>query len=384
VKTLTPLVLLVACIGCSTDLGEGDPDAAREVVYDQRGVPAYAGQALIIESCGAGGFCHASGIEPAERYGAPAHLDFDLTLATTTVEPAVEETQRLADDQRRILAMKGAVWEQVVSGLMPPGGEVGRIYHEAVGPDGLDVRYDRVADDGRTFTDLPGLDTEEGREILRNWLAAGAPVIERTRVHVDGETTGDTSRVCGRTCVDTGWESIYTQIIRPSCALSVCHDHEDPQGGLDLLGEASLSDPATAAGAAAVRARLLEADVTTHQCVEMGQTTMLTPGQPNRSLFYTKLDPPSEDELCGARMPAAGSPLSDQELCVVRAWIECGACDEAPDDTATPSDPPTCGQCLHAARERCGVAGAFHPDAGSATCAEAPTCSNVLDPPSAD
>lgn len=379
-KALTrPLVLLLLMLGCSTDLGEGDPDAAREVVYDQRGVPAYAGQALIIESCGAGGFCHAEGISAADRFGAPAGLNFDLTLATTTGEPALEETQRLADDQRRILEMKGEVWEQVVSGLMPPKGEVGRLYHEAVGPGGLDVRYDRVSDDGTTFTDLPGLETEEGREILRNWLAAGAPVIERTVGRTDGTSVGDVSRICARTCVDTGWESIYTQVIRPSCALSACHGHEQPQGGLDLLGEASLSDPPTPQGAASVRERLLEAEVFSPQCVQLGQSTMLAPGDPDGSLFYTKLDPPSAQALCGARMPAAGSPLNEQELCAIRAWIECGACAESPDESAPES---SCARCLHDARERCGVAGAFDAETGVASCAEAPSCKNVLDPPS--
>src|SRR5690606_9257287 len=96
---------------------------------DAKGVPAYAGQALVIQSCGAGGFCHAGEIEdPAYHYGAPAGLTFDLTLEATTTEVTHEEAARLTADHNRVKDMARAIWGQVVSGAMPPGGAAGADY----------------------------------------------------------------------------------------------------------------------------------------------------------------------------------------------------------------------------------------------------------------
>ena len=66
VKRLILLVVLVS-FGCAPELGEGDVESAREVVYDQRGLPAFAGQAIMIQSCGAGGHCHSPEIEPSKE-----------------------------------------------------------------------------------------------------------------------------------------------------------------------------------------------------------------------------------------------------------------------------------------------------------------------------
>lgn len=382
-KRLVLLVLLVATVGCTPDPGECDLAAAEEVVYDQNGVPAFAGQALAIQSCGAGGFCHsADGIPPADRFGAPAGLNFDVRIATTTVEVAEADTQRLSDAQKQIVRMAGALWEQVTSGRMPPSGHAGEEYARQVAEMGL--RFDRVGNDGTTFEPLPDIASEQGREIFRNWLACGAPVIERTQPRVDRlpHTVGPCVPVCARTCVDTTWESIYAQVIRPSCALSRCHDHDDPAGDLDLLGEATLDEPPTLEGALVARARLLESEVTTTECREAGETMMLAPRAPEESLFFQKIAARSDDAVCGGRMPASGSPLTEQQVCAIEAWIRCGACAEPNGDPVDPSDPsgPTCAECLEAARSTCGVGAPFDPTAGRAECAEEPSCANRVVP----
>lgn len=385
VKRLIPLALL-ACIGCSPDLGEADAEAAAEIVYDAKGVPAYAGQAVMIQSCGAGGFCHADDIlDPMDRYGAPAGLSFDLRLEANGTEVAGDQAARLTADHNRVKDMARTIWEQVLSGQMPPGGAAGAKYHERRG-----VSYDRFADDGVTHNPLPELDAEdegereEAREILRNWLASGAPIIRRAQQSVDPRApveAGACTPICPRTCVDVTWESIYAQIIRPSCALSRCHDHDDPQGDLDLLGESTLEAAPSLEGALRVRSRLLEHRVTTHECREMEQTTMLAPGDPMTSLFYLKVAPPTEDppvEVCGGRMPAAGTPLVTQEVCAIRAWITCGACGDTPEDRE-PED-PECASCLRDARASCGIAAPYDRDRElpNAVCAETPVCSNVV------
>ncbi|RLB52556.1 MAG: hypothetical protein DRJ42_14490, partial [Deltaproteobacteria bacterium] len=156
-----------------------DEEASRLVVYtdDDQGLPAYAGQALITGTCSG---CHDGS---------------DLSLASDG--PSTERLRRLQDgftnSPRNLLGT-------VYSGSMPPT---------------------RNAPTEPSYRSLPALQTPEGREILRNWLACGAPVVERItenrpagvvpvgavvpahpRVPPEGCGTGLTD--CSGTCVDSG------------------------------------------------------------------------------------------------------------------------------------------------------------------------------------
>lgn len=167
-----------------------DPFAARTVVHDANGLPLYAGQALVLQTCsGSGAFCHASGA--ADRIGAPATLDFDLLPVT---DPARYDASiaGLREVQAMIYAQRNLMWGQIVSGAMPPGAEgeanIGRDFGYVVDP--LNPDADVL---------LAQLDTPEGQEIVRNWLACGAPFIERTFDRLpDPCTTGEdcVSGVC--------------------------------------------------------------------------------------------------------------------------------------------------------------------------------------------
>lgn len=327
-RWLLPILLVLT--GCADDLGPKDEDAALEVVYDAQGVPAFAGQALMIEGCGAGAFCHAEVSSLERRYGAPAGLDFDLRVASIGEAPEVEAAERLERDQLRIIAMRHSVWAEVQARAMPPGGAVGRAYTELT----AHVRFERV--DGATFSPLPGLDTEEGRALLRVWLASGAPVVERTEPRSDGEpsVTGFTVAPCPRTCVDPTWESIHADVLAPSCATSACHDADEPEGALDLSGEPG-----------AVLARITGAPSEGALCAASG-TPILTPGSPERSLLFVKMAATSSSEVCGTRMPPSGSPPSERALCAIEAWIRCGACG---------AGDASCEACIDEARARCGV-----------------------------
>ena len=327
-RWLLPILLVLT--GCADDLGPKDEDAALEVVYDAQGVPAFAGQALIIQGCGASAFCHAEASSLERRYGAPAGLDFDLRVASIGEAPELEAAARLERDQLRTIAMRHHVWAQVQAGAMPPRGAIGRAYAEET----AHVRFERV--DGATFSPLPGLDTEEGRALLRVWLASGAPVVERTEPRSDGEpsVTGFTVAACARTCVDLTWESIHTDVLAPSCASSACHGGEAPEGALDLSGEPG-----------ALLARIRGAPSEGALCAESG-VPILTPGSPERSLLFVKMAATSSSEVCGTRMPPSGSPPSEQSLCAIEAWIRCGACG---------AGDARCDACIDEARARCGV-----------------------------
>jgi len=153
-------LLLTLLGGCVSQVGtDCDEPAARTIVYtaDDQGLPMYAGQALIHQSCGYGAFCHTES-PVAERYGVPAGLDFDMELAVGS-----DDVERLRRGQRRVYEHRDSIWTEVKARRMPPPG---------VGA--------QVVAGGPSFLDLPALDSAEGRQILHNWLACGAPVVERT------------------------------------------------------------------------------------------------------------------------------------------------------------------------------------------------------------
>ena len=332
----SPVPLLAAALlgGCFASPGDCDPVAealAYEVVYTEDGLPAFAGQAMLNRSCGNGQFCHTEGISAAtDRNGAPSGLDFDLPLAAiasprsldarATIEAAA---LRLAAHQERVYSMRGDIWGQVTSGSMPPRGEAGDAVRDRVA---ATPGYDRLAADGATFSPLPGLDTDEGREILRSWLACGVPVVDRTIENAVDAPVGAFVPVCERSCVDATWDAIYAHVITPSCAIGGCHapDEESRLSGmLDMSG-----------GAAAARLALVDVPAMGEGCSgpppmagpEPGHGFQrVTPGDSSASLLFVKISAASSVDVCGGRMPSGTIALSPQRACAIAAWIDCGA-----------------------------------------------------------
>lgn len=356
------LLGLLAIGGCRSTIDPADCDqaAALELVYDQDGLPAFAGQALIVRHCGAGGFCHSEDIPAADRFGAPAGLDYDLRPAAYGFELELDEVARLGRHQSALLDDIHAVWTAVEEGSMPPGGEGGAAYSANV-----PTRFDRVTDDG--FEALPGPASPEGRATLRNWLACGAPVVERTLERFDGlpNAVGFTAPACDRRCVDPSWEAIYGTIIAApepdpegswqggSCASARCHSAGEAAGEL-LLSE----------GPSRALEALVEVPARGVQCAPTGMP-LIVPGDPDASLLWLKVSRASAS-VCGNRMPSSGSLLSEQQRCALREWIRCGACEDSSDER--------CASCLESARETCGV----DPSAPGG-CAEPAECTASLE-----
>ena len=177
VHTVLPSALLLsvtALSGCTVDLGECNDPVARRVVYDPDGFPAYEGQALVAVSCGNALYCHSSAADPEFRFSATVGFDFDVQLA---FGDAPEEAERLRRARENVLEYRDDIYCEVQDGRMPPFGEATLIAHEEV------PRY-RNAEGER----LPFVDSFEGLNILRTWLACDAPVIERTTAHPTGAT----------------------------------------------------------------------------------------------------------------------------------------------------------------------------------------------------
>ena len=339
---------------CLPGTGDCDREAAAQLAYDQNGVPAFVGQALVITSCGDGAFCHAPGVAAGDRFGAPAGLDYDVRVVSTTPEPDPERALALRDAQDRILAQHAFIMQQVQDGHMPPRGAAGASYAMGV------TSQFRVALGDGTNAPLPSLDDPDAQEELRNWIACGAPLVERTEPRSDAQdnAAGFTVPACDSTCIDLTWPALHAGLIVPGCAGAKCHDGVTAAGGLDLSGDPTV-----------VRDRLLDAPADGLLCRARGGP-LLTAGDPSSSLLYLKVAPVDGRVPCGVRMPVSGSALNAQRLCALSAWITCGAC-------ADPAD-AACATCIEEHRASCGV-----PAGGtmSGECVEQTICDATFTPP---
>jgi hypothetical protein len=295
--------LLLPCVGCTPELGTCDPAAAVSVAYDEAtGMPAYAGQALVIASCGNGAFCHGAEARGRDRYGVPTGLELDVRLAA--IDGAVDEAEvvRLRHGRFHVVQHARAILASVEAGTMPPDG--------AAGAEALDgaPRFVRI-DEQEGAVPLPAVSTPEGRAILRNWLACGAPVVERPVPRMDG-APAEVVPALVLPPVEPTWASIFGDVLETrGCAAARCH------GGTEAGFRVT--------DAAGTYAALVGAAASGEDCDGMG--TLVVPGSPDASLFLAKLSAHRGAMVCGDPMPIGGIPLRAEDLDAIRTWITNGA-----------------------------------------------------------
>lgn len=304
-KQLTLGALLCAFqAGCSTaELGECDELAARQLVFDQNGTPAYAGQAQLMVSCGNGGFCHsAEASGPLGRFGAPGHLNFDMNVAATGADPAEAATDRLRRGVSRVREYAESIFTEVDAQRMPPFGEATITAHAGV------PRF--AFEDGSR---LKLVDTFEGLEVLQNWLACGAPVVERTTPRGAGvEPVGDIVPAQG-SAIQPTFSSIYNNYISPTCG-QACHGPNIPT---ELArSNLNMSTQGLAYTALVNQAAAGEACGST-------TATRVIPGDAAGALITQKL---SGSPPCGESMPIGGT-VPAGVLTALQQWINDGALD---------------------------------------------------------
>lgn len=96
-------------------------------------------------------------------------------------------------------------------------------------------------------------------------------------------------------------------------ACGLCHKTAASGGGL-------MFDPADKAGSFAALVGPKSAGLNGSTCTGK---TYVVPGMPDASLLYEKIAKAMPS--CGARMPATGTIMMDDEIATVRAWIMAGA-----------------------------------------------------------
>jgi hypothetical protein len=361
------LVLCVSSlIGCKRDLGECNLDgqtpdgrpidgpAAFDIAYRETdGLPMYEGQAIVQSTCGDGAFCHAPAAVGGNRFGTPSGLNFDVDLACidasqdpNCAQPIesceggqnrstyCERLEGLQDNQNQVRNWAEGMMQEIRSGAMPPGA-AGRSVRNT-------IPWVRKSDGGQ----LPSIDSSEGQEIVRNWLACQAPAIART------ETPPSTAlelepcpSVDDEICVyagpgdlpDPNWSDIYFGIMFTDCV--ICHgptndaDDQNPNNPLD----GNIPGGASPAGLAALNLTGVDTADTSNWPAESwsavvnalaadpgecaGQGTVVVPFDSDGSIMIQKM---RNVQTCGDRMPLGGS-ISEARIQVVEEWIEQGA-----------------------------------------------------------
>lgn len=317
-KTLSVSLLAMGIFvaGCGPELGSCDPNEARRLVYDIAGTPAFEGQAMMIQSCGFGAFCHSTEIVIENRRGVPTGLEYDLRLASFTDMTEPEATERLRTAQRRAFEDRHSIWDQVQSGLMPVPGDVAAEILAAA------PVYTRLnAATGRT-SPSPGIDTPEGQDALRNWLACGLPVVERTITpNDDVDPIPEVGWIVATemvTPLEPNWTSIFTLMIEPRCNQAPCHGSA-AAGELRLAAQEGEGDPEAFALATLIAGR--GSDEGEGNCGPNG-TPYIVPMDPAGSLFVEKL---LINPSCGERMPIGGAPIGEESLEAIQQWVMDGA-----------------------------------------------------------
>ncbi|MGB3050723.1 MAG: hypothetical protein WBB42_06970, partial [Polyangiales bacterium] len=193
--------------------------------------------------------------------------------------------------------------------------------------------------------ELPSIDSSEGQEIVRNWLACQAPVVARTEIPPSAALELELCQsVDDEICVyrgpgvlpDPSWSSIYFAIMFTECL--ICHapanDNIDQnpsrQGGpipgganpaglaaLDLSGVDLMDTSNWASDSYPAVVDALAADP--GDCA--GQGTIVIPFDPDGSIMVQKL---RDVQTCGDQMPL-GSSISEARIQVIEEWINQGA-----------------------------------------------------------
>ena len=356
---------MLLAAGCEADLGACDESAARTLVYaSSDGSPAYAGQTLVNGTC-ASGYCHSATATNDEtrplvsqvdlRHGVPGGFDFDLDTLTVFDARALE---MLREDQARIVGARADIWDAIQSEDMPrilplgdPSG--GLNTHEKFAE--AEWAFGRATREAPRVL-VPRLDSAEGKEIVRNWLACGAPLVDRLEgialppgvaavgdpasrdpfgpCRSDADCTDSTDRCYLGVRVDLDstlgecgpqpeWPDLFTKVIAVRCAVSGCHGGLNPPTDLTMPTGMMLLDP----GSSDVSYDDLVAVTSMGpMCVDEPRTRVIA-GDVVNSLLIKKLEgngTPDSAE-CGDRMPQGGPYLGPGTIEAFRQWIAAGA-----------------------------------------------------------
>jgi hypothetical protein len=104
---------------------------------------------------------------------------------------------------------------------------------------------------------------------------------------------------------DPLFEQIQTSIFDVNCALSGCHAGSSPQAGMNLTAGQSYDNIVDVAS------------------TERPDLRRIDPNNPDESYMLMKLR--GDPEILGSRMPLGRTPLSTEQIDLIREWVGQGA-----------------------------------------------------------
>lgn len=304
---------------CTPSVGVCD-EFGEQLVVDGEGRIMYAGQALLNGSCGAGR-CHSDAAEGVLREGVPAGLDFDLPVGTVDNlgRPDEDFLTRLGGNFDTVRGHRSDIWREVHRGTMPPLDE------DIAGTAPGGFRHVEFELGRCSFGEpLEAVNTAAGRQVLRSWIACGAPVTEASDpalARIDEGELGLRTPVCEDDSNTTGnlFQRVHEDVIAVGCVIG-CHAPGGTNADFDLstplLAYEAFTNPSHDTGYAVPDCDTSIADV------------LVDTANPDQSYLLHKLAdatiPAAQRPVCGRVMPSGQPPLA-RGTALVRAWIEAGA-----------------------------------------------------------
>ena len=342
---IVALLLIGSCVG--EDVGAGidvlSTTTYREyLVYyapesadENSGRPMYAGQALVYEGC-ARSICHSS--VATDRVGVPAGLDFDLLPCDAGDDACTDElVAGIHARQDVVFEWRDEIYGTMQRGSMPPGDAGESRLRDS------DFYFEISADGvGAADTRLPRADTAEARELIRAWLASGAPTISQwSPSATDPAASCETEVVDWPRCVrgqavattpsDPTWPAIYRDVVQAqTCADgTTCHG-SGSEIGIEFISEESMYRLFCGEGDTCGTVMSASGGDCAGDAIPY-----ITAGDATQSLFWRKLHGATpqvseesreiEAETCGDPMGDGDNGAGDRAITAVRAWIEAGA-----------------------------------------------------------
>lgn len=311
------VAVLALATGCTEDVGAcfEDGKSGLDTVIVGGTHVEYAGQAILNTACAVG--CHNSNAKGKDRNGAPAGLDFNLNPVNADDLPTrtnaagkdyallmSENLAGLRERQRVVFSERNLIWQQVKDGLMPPDGPFKSLWK-------LGAIFDSAeASPCTRGSALPDIDGKRSQDMLRNWLACQAPIVEAYGGPAEPEGIAGRSGFQYPACEESAGGATLTELLDGVLATGVCvacHPAQARDYPLDL---SSLD---------AAYATLVEDD--SPKC---NGKPYVTPNNAAQSFLIdvVTLDDPGCDI---ARMPKNFDPLSASQVDQLRAWIMAGA-----------------------------------------------------------
>jgi hypothetical protein len=205
--------------------------------------------------------------------------------------------------QQALYDRRNMIWELVKDFRMPPPAKEFSVFRTL--SQILSVSNDAPCEKGKAYKSLL---SGESQEVLRNWLACGAPIVESNgEVVTKAQTAGQAGwqyPACEAPSGECGAASLETLLAGPLASCATCH-------------------PSVIAPDFTSAAKVVQTVVESDDEVCNGKP-YVTKGDPEQSYLYDLI---AKDEPgCGRdRMPQGMPPLSEPEIAQVAAWITAGA-----------------------------------------------------------